>query len=332
MSMTFLMCSERSGSNLIVKLLNGHSAICGPSTKHIINPVARNLFRYEDIWREENWMSLLQDIHNLMSVEFSVWKRSFSLDDLRKLAPCGDIAELIRNIFIEEARANGKKHVFIKENQVYEFQPFLLINFPDAKYIYQVRDPRDMALSWKKNPEHEGGVVNAARQWKKDQQNSLKNYNELRKAGKAIFVKYEDLIGDTEGVVSRICDFLGLEYEEGILEYYKDETTRKNASMQKAWSNLDKGVLKENKRKFVSELSREEIMAVEKICYSEMLHLGYAPEFSLPELDAFSDDRLGVLGQQEARDFPVRRSVGVSRNMAAKKRFYQRVPLAGMKT
>lgn len=30
---TFLMCSERSGSNFITKLMNNHSQICGPSTK-----------------------------------------------------------------------------------------------------------------------------------------------------------------------------------------------------------------------------------------------------------------------------------------------------------
>lgn len=328
MSMTFLMCSERSGSNLIVKLLNGHSQICGPSTKHVINPVARNLFRYEDIRQEGNWKSLLQDIENLMSVEFSVWKKSFLLDDLLRLAPFGDIAALIRNIFIEEARANGKHHVFIKENQVYEFLPFLLINFPDAKYVYQVRDPRDMALSWKNNADHSGGVVRAARQWKKDQQNTLKNYNELRKAGKAIFLKYEDLIGDTPAIAAGICDFLGVMYEEGILEYYKDDMTRKNASMHAAWNNLGRSVLNDNKQKYTSGLSSEEIMAIEKICYFEMLHLDYAPEFSVQELEVFSEDRLQLLEQREEAGFPARRSAGVSKNMAAKKRFYHRIPPA----
>ena len=91
MSMFFLMCSERSGSNFIQKLLNGHNNICGPSTKHIINPVARNLFRYGDLTQKQNWDELLIDIHRLISISFSIWKKEFSLDDLHTLAPIGDI-------------------------------------------------------------------------------------------------------------------------------------------------------------------------------------------------------------------------------------------------
>jgi hypothetical protein len=325
MSMSFLMCSERSGSNLIVKLLNGHSKICGPSTKHIINPVARNLFRYEDVSNEDNWKSLLNDISNLMNVEFSVWKKSFSPDELQKLAPCGEISLLIENIFLEEAKANGKQHVFIKENQAYEFLPFLLINFPDAKYIYQVRDPRDMALSWKKNTIHAGGVVKAARQWQKDQQNTLKNYNELRKIGKAHFLKYEDLIENPKRATSDICDFLGFSFEDSILEFHKDDVTQKNASMQKAWKNLSKAVLKDNKNKYVGELSTKEIMAIEKICYFEMNHLGYSTEYTEDELRSLSDEEIESLEQSEANDMPANRNAGVSMNMEAKKKFYQRL-------
>jgi hypothetical protein len=46
------MCSERSGSNFITKVMNGHEDICGPSTKHIINPVARNFYRYGNLMDE----------------------------------------------------------------------------------------------------------------------------------------------------------------------------------------------------------------------------------------------------------------------------------------
>lgn len=327
MALTFLLCSERSGSNLIVKLLNAHTKICGPSTKHIINPVARNLFRYEDIRQENNWRSLLQDMEKLMGVGFSAWKKSFSLDELLLLAPCGDIAGLIRNIFVEEAKANGKQNIFIKENHVYEFLPFLLINYPEAKYIYQVRDPRDMALSWKKNPDHPGGVVAAARQWQRDQSNTLKNYNELRKIGKAILLKYEDLITDTEKITRQVCSFLGVSFEAGILEFYKDEVTQKNASLIQAWRNLGRDIIRDNNRKYLTELSRDEIMAIEKICYYEMLHLGYIPEHSVSELDTLNGTHVELLAQQEDKTCMANRSPGVIENMAAKKRFYQRLPL-----
>jgi hypothetical protein len=325
MSLFFLMCSERSGSNFITKLLNGHRDICGPSTKHIINPVARNLFRYRPLDKEENWNELLTDIHRLLMVDFSVWKKSFTFEELKSLATPGDIASLIKSIFMEEARANGKKHVFIKENNVYEFLPFLLINFPESKYIYKTRDPRDMALSWKKNQDHPGGVVTAARRWQHDQQNTLKNYDQLERINKAYLIRYEDLTAEPERYVREILTFMGLPFDEGIFDFYKDELTRRNSEKIKAWSNLARSVINNNSNKYQRELTEEEIKAIEKICYFEMKLLGYEPEFSKADLDAFPKESITELAEKEEAGNLCHRSEGVLENMKAKKIFYQKL-------
>src|SRR5699024_6913312 len=243
MAIHFLMCSERSGSNFITKILNGHSNICGPATKHIINPVARNLFRNEPIEKADNWNELLADIENLINVDFSSLKSSFDFEDLKCLAPKGEVNSLLRNIFYKEASKFDKQHLFIKENVVYEFLPFILLNFPESKFIYQVRDPRDMALSWKKNPVHPGGVIKAARQWQKDQQSTLKSFNELKKLNKGYRLKYEELITEPEKYTREMVKFLGFSYESQMMEFYKDGMTQKNAKTQQAWNNLSKGVM-----------------------------------------------------------------------------------------
>ena len=324
MAMFFLMCSERSGSNFISKFLNGHSNICGPSTKHIINPVARNVFRYGDLRIEENWNELLTDIHRLMTINFSVWKKEFNFEELKTLAAPGDIKSLIQNIFMEEARANGKQHVFIKENHVYEFLPFLLTHFPEAKFVYQTRDPRDMALSWKKNADHQGGVVKAARQWKQDQQQSLKNYQLLSGMGKAHFVTYEQLTTNSDVEVENILGFLGVPFDASVFEFHKDEITQKNAGMQKAWSNLAKGVMKDNSKKYLAQLSELEIKIIEKICYYEMKHLGYVPEHSFEDLSEITSSVLDEFDRKELEILDYNRSEGVKGNMEAKARFYQK--------
>ena len=325
MQMVFLMCSERSGSNFIAKLLNGHERICGPSTKHIINPVARNIFRYEDLKNESNWNALLSDIVNLTSVSFSIWKTSFDVNTLRGLVRVGDIAGLIASIFSAEAAAHGKDFVFIKENHVYEFLPFLLINYPEAKYIYQTRDPRDMALSWKLNKDHPGGVVAAARQWKIDQQNNLKNFNELKKNGFAHFVRYEDLISNVESEVAKICKFLGVDYDPNVINFYSDEFTQKNAMMNDAWSNLSKSVLSDNKDKYRAGLSDFEIMVIEKICYFEMKALKYGVEYDWNDLMEISDVDIAELEEIERVTYAPTRAPGVAANMVAKKRFYEHI-------
>lgn len=176
-----------------------------------------------------------------------------------------------------------------------------------------------------KNPDHLGGVVKAAKQWQKDQQNTLKNYAELAKKGKAYFVRYEDLISDSDRYTAEIVQFFGLPYDSEIENFHKDELTQKNASMQKAWNNLSQGVIKDNKKKYLKELTEQEIKVIEKICYVEMQYLGYECEFSKDELDMVTVNMIEDLNQKEFETIPYERSKGVKLNMEAKKVFYQKV-------
>lgn len=323
MSISFLISSERSGSNFITKLLDGHSNICGPSTKHVFNPVLRNLYRYQPLQDEKRWEELIKDIYELLRINFSVWSTSFTINSLLALAPRGDINSLLKNIFYTEAKNHGKQHIFIKENHVYEFLPYLLINYPESKYVCLVRDPRDMALSWKKNPSHPGGVVKAAKQWKVDQQNMLKTHDTLQSM--SILTTYEKLITDTESELKKIIGFLGLSYEPEMLDFHKDELTQKNAKQQKAWKNLSKSVISNNKNKYREELSEQEIKYIEKICYYEMMYLGYSPEFDLSDLNKISTDGISTYEDREMKNIEVERPQGVLKNMNAKKTFYEKL-------
>jgi hypothetical protein len=319
------MCSERSGSNFITKVMNGHEDICGPSTKHIINPVARNFYRYGNLMDENAWNELISDIERLLSLRFSFWKKKMTKEYLDKLAPKGDLISLLKNIFIEEAKANNKVHIFVKENQLYEFMTFLIMYFPEAKYIYQVRDPRDMALSWKKNDDHKGGVTHAAKQWKKDQMQFLKNHEVLKKQCKSYMIHYEELISDFDNKINELCDFIGVPHSESMKEFYKDELTIKNSLSNPAWENLSKRVISNNMSKFENELSDDEISIIEHICYPEMVYLGYQPKFGVNVKDKYSNEDLERMINWESQNIPWKPQNGVLKNMDAKKVFYQKV-------
>ncbi|MFC0525420.1 sulfotransferase [Pontibacillus salicampi] len=319
MSITFLMCSERSGSNLITKMINAHPEMCGPSTKHIINPVVRNAFRYGDL--KENWEQLVVDINHLINVNFSFWETSFTYESLMSLAPNGDLSTLLERIFMEEAKAHHKSHVFVKENQLYEVMSFLLIHFPNAKYLYQVRDPRDMALSWKNSQIHKGNVVKAARQWKKDQVQFLKDFSFLQ--GKALLIKYEDLISQTEETLIKVCNFFNMPYHEEMNNFYQDKLTTLNANNNEAWSNLSVGVMKDNREKYKAELTSTEIKCIEKICYPEMKVLQYELTHNLNELEEFSLE--GFEHTLEDKYDSSSNNAGVNQNKEAKKVFYEKI-------
>ncbi|HEX5754750.1 MAG TPA: sulfotransferase, partial [Arenimonas sp.] len=324
MKFDFLMCSERSGSNLITRMLDSHPAICGPPARHLFNPVARNLFRYGDLRQSDNWSALLKDFADLLESGLSLWRTRVEEAELAQLAATGDVTGLLRGVFEAEARASGKQRIFVKENQIYEFILFLELGLPGAHYLYLVRDPRDMALSWKKSATHAGGVVRAARQWQRDQIEFLKCFRELSLRGRAMLIHYEALIADPETALRRICTQFGLPFANSMLSYHADELTRQNALHHPAWSNLDKAVMHENRAKYLSELSPAEIRAVEHICAREMRLLGYAPEGDHSDSGGMSEQELVELEQYESQHMPHSPSEGVKRNIEAKQAFYRK--------
>jgi len=320
----FLFCTERCGSNFITKLMNNHSKICGPSTKHIINPLARNYFRYLP-FTKKNWDQLLNDVLSLFNVSFSTWKTRFYLEELQKNVKRGDVVELITYIFNKETVALQKEISFIKEIKSHEFFPFLKQSYPNAKYIYQVRDPRDMALSWKKSGSHKGGIIAAAKQWKNDQQQYLKIKAIEEINNNIAFLKYEELVANTENELKKICMLLNIDFERGMLEMGKDNLTNKNASQQEAWKNLAKPIITNNFNKYREELTSDEIALIERICFFEMKHLGYEPENNWENLVLLSSKDIGDFHRKEIEELeyiPVR---GVIANMEAKKRFYEKI-------
>ena len=152
MQFNFLIATERSGSNLITKMMDAHPQVCGPAPLHILRVIGLEFFKYGDLSVQENWDVFLKDMAAMSNSEFAKWNRTFGYADLKKLAEVGDVPGLCRAIYEEEARSHGKNMLFVKELWTYRYFSFLHWCFPDAKYVYLVRDPRDMALSLAKQP------------------------------------------------------------------------------------------------------------------------------------------------------------------------------------
>ncbi|HEC62630.1 MAG TPA: hypothetical protein ENI27_10330, partial [bacterium] len=116
MPFDFLICSERSGSNLITKILDAHPLVCGPFPSHMIRTLAFNINNYGDLSNERNWHTLLEDTANLLEHGIAKWKTRFSVDQLRREVRPHTLDALIRFVYETEAQANAKQRVFVKEN------------------------------------------------------------------------------------------------------------------------------------------------------------------------------------------------------------------------
>ena len=289
MQFDFLICSERSGSNLMTKILDAHPDICGPFPRHAFNYLARNYYKYGDISVKENWEALVQDVVRFMNSGFSVWKTEVTAEMIFQNVKTHALAEILRYYYESEAVANNKKRVFVKENHAYRLLPFTLNHFHNAKYVYVVRDPRDMALCWKENTCY-GGVQAATRVWLEDQRESLRSYGYLKDLNRIIMITFEDLLTDTKNAVMRVCDFLGIAYVDEMLEFYKKDVVRANTekAITGGWDDLAKPIIGDNCNNYKSKLSEAEIKYIEHLCKAEMEYFGYQPDF------AFEPDLAGL--------------------------------------
>ena len=105
MPFVFLLCSERSGSNLITKIFDNHPEFCGPSPSHIIRTFSRNIWRYGDINRDDNWHTLCSDIADFLNNQLGKWQTHCAADRLIKEVRQRSLSAIIRYIYENEALA-----------------------------------------------------------------------------------------------------------------------------------------------------------------------------------------------------------------------------------
>jgi hypothetical protein len=93
--------------------------------------------------------------------------------------------------------------------------------FPDAKFIYIVRDPRDIIHSMQKNfpPRLLSKAANICQIRGIQMQKMRKNFPD-----DVLIIRYEDLIINPETLCSQICDFLGVLFDGQMLNFYKLNT------------------------------------------------------------------------------------------------------------
>lgn len=274
----FLVASERSGSNFITSLMNGHRVVSGPPPTHLLRLFGTNGSNYGDLGLEKNWRTLIDDVVLNFTCKLGSWNTSLSAEQLLRRAGGRTTAEPIRLLYEEEARHDGASHVFVKENRTYRFADYLMDGFRGCQFVLLVRDPRDVASSWVRTPSIPGGVKEAVDTWLEDQEGGRELLSRLQPTGRIRLVRYEDLVTEPEASIADLLNFLGLPPDNKMLEFHRSERTQKNAARIQAWGNLARPILRDNKRNYVDVLTEDDVLYVELRCYELMRAFGYSTE------------------------------------------------------
>ncbi|MEJ2455323.1 MAG: sulfotransferase [Candidatus Thiodiazotropha sp.] len=270
MKKIFLIGSERSGTNLLRALLGNHSAISAPPPIHLCDL----LYHRKHLWNineTTHLHKLVEQLNQYVNHEFSNWDLSIDAKQfIEKYSPTS-ILDLFNGIYSEKATADGKSAYFCKDNHIQKYACGIRNRFSDAKFIYIYRDPRDQAASWMKNTFFIRTPYAAARKWVVDQHEclALPSFYGIE----VLPVKYEDLITSPDAVMSNLLISLDLNVDSAC---FQTTGNNKEADNYKLWENINKPIMRTNKKKYLSVLSQQDIKIVETVCRDHMDELGYA--------------------------------------------------------
>ena len=301
MKRIFLLSSERSGSNLVRRILNRSDEIAGP-------PAPQLLKAFGPYWPfiEQNPQNAVRVAELALGLCYdhpSPWDHQIDRAKLSEsLSERGWAFEEICDFcYSEYARLDGKSGYMPKENFAFDYSFQLASRFPDSKFVYLVRDPRDFALSYKKAPGGPKVAWVAAKQWQSEQQKCLV----FREAfpERTFTIRYEDLVRTPESEAEKLFAFLDIPFSAEMLN--PDQSAAETAAKSQYWDNLSKPILSDNTNKFLKEMNKKEIQQIEAVCRPIMNHFGYALEY---ETERRSPGRIEQLWLT-AKDKILRRAV-----------------------
>ena len=103
--------------------------------------------------------------------------------------------------------------------------PIFLNLFPEGKAIHIIRDPRGVLSSWGKlSSLPDRGYLNAIFNWI-DSVNYMEKYIDSLPANRYLPIRFEDIHNDPEKMAVKLCKFIGVPFEEQLLQPDKWSTT-----------------------------------------------------------------------------------------------------------
>lgn len=274
----FIFSTERSGTNLLRAILSSHSNIASPPPSGIINTITKNRYRYFNSIVGNRIHDLISDTLKLIEAHPSNWNMAIKEEDILARMKTMSYWEMYRSINEIYGEQNSAEFWLSKEPNLFDWGYELLAHMPNSKFIYLVRDGRDVAASMLRKKLHEKHVYFVARRWRNDQVKCLQYMSDPIFSKNIIVIHYEDLIENSGSVINSLSNFIGIKFEESMLEFYKNQDIKDHSKRSIYWKNLSKPIIADNKNKYRQYLSKYQISIFESVARDILCMLGYRLE------------------------------------------------------
>ena len=269
----FIVGCPRSGTTLLRRMVDAHPRI--------------------SITHETHWIPKLVDCPpaDLPRV-LAEHPRSATLGIERReleALPHDSYTGFVEALFDHYGSVRGKPIVGDKVPGYVREIPLLHRLFPTARFVHLVRDGRDVVLSaldWERKAEdmrrrfptwEEAPAATAALWWR---WNVLHGHRSGRELGPHRYheLRYEALVEDPERALKRLCEFLGVEFDDAMLRFHEGRTRHDpGLSAKKAWLPPTPGL-----RDWKSQMPHEHVEQFEAAAGDALDALGYERAASAP--------------------------------------------------
>jgi hypothetical protein len=251
------------GTDLLKNILNAHSSIYINGEMPFLYKLTSHLsFTLNEQYNQKEVKELLKWLS-----DHDIWDNLSNKENVQEsVSHLGDVSDISKYHFFYELFSKKERQVWgNKTPQNSENAELLFELFPDSKLIVVTRDVRDVVLSWKKKWGKNPYLV--ADKWNR----RMSQVYDLSKSDERILlVKFEDLLSNTEIMTKNICQFIGIEWEERMVNYHLHIESVVDGKI-----NYGQPIKSDNKQKWRAKASNKFIKKIEEIAYQGLEKLNY---------------------------------------------------------
>ncbi len=263
----FILGCPRSGTTMLANLLR-KSRFGEPIETHFITKYYKKLDSYGKLEIKTNLDRLLKDIFSERPI--MQWGIPIDVDTFYEGLEDFSYSNIVHNVCMLRSRSKGyaswgdkTPHYTLDLSSIYKL-------FPESKYVFIIRDGRDVALSLLRQPWGPNNFYSCAHLWKAYNAPN-DTLDEIKSKGRLYFVRYEDLLDNAERIIPEIYAFLEEKYDEHEVakligkinkENYNKWKKRMNSSQIELFENIAADTL--NKYGYETNHEEKDISGITK--------------------------------------------------------------------
>jgi hypothetical protein len=266
---------RRCGSHALRLRLNLSPDFYSPYPLHIVDfmPLVK---LYADLNNDWSYFQLVVDLVGLQNATMVKWD-DVALDPVKIFAQIKDEPRSPHRVAWEMLFQAGQKHqakvVMDKSLDNVYYASELIDLFDDILFLNVVRDPRAQVNSINRAIIHDYDPILNTKSWVKAHEQARAIID--KHPERVLTIRYEDFLTNQEAVLYKICQFLGIEFLDSMMDVSSSKEAKNIAVLSALWQTNSSAPIPAYIDKFKKTMSTEEIEIIETIAGDYMDFYGY---------------------------------------------------------